>query len=146
MSSFQSLFLFMVDQTPINRTEEVRVVTTNPEFSAQKWLLDKYQRPDHLMLDILKPATGAGCKLSSSFSIRVALPYSSHRREVPTRRLWRGICAVFSRCAAAGKSHLDLPLSKKKKEREGGRMLLDHRGLHSYRCPMSHSDLTEKYI
>lgn len=135
MSSFQGIF-FMMDQNSNPAGQKSASYRQNPKFSGQNKLLDNSLSSNHLMLDIFDTCH----KLSSCLSIRVALPSSSHRAKVPSRRARRRCCAVSSSCAAAGEAHLDLPLSKS--TREGGCCWTtgDYR---SYSCPMSHSDMTE---
>lgn len=138
MSSVQGLFRFIMDQNSNRAAERCQERCRE----TQNWLLDKHHRSDHLTLDILKPATGATCKLSSSSSTRVPLPYSSHRGKGPEPwRVGRMLRSLQQLRGDGGETHLDLPLSKES-TREGGccRTTEDYS---SYRRTVSHSYVTQ---
>lgn len=87
--------------TLIQQDRKVRLITQNPRWSGQNWLFDKHQSSYHLMLDILKPATGATCRLSSflpSDSFRIALSIR------PWARAW-------GREDAAGPQRITAPIA-----------------------------------
>lgn len=135
---FQSLFRFMMDQNSEQQDREVRVVQScalKSDFETNASSLITLCGTCSNVISTSYPLL-----FHSSGSPAI---YSYYRRDVSTCGAWRGCGAVFSSCAAAGVA----PWFALEPEQEGGRMLLlDHRGLMLYGCPMSASDLTEQCV